>query len=94
MNLARILQRFWVLTATWELLSGFITCPTRMSLGRYLKVKQWHIVAACYSNRMNVETHHVHSYDGKEIKRDEWVKYAVRVGAIKTYIRAEFFVKN
>jgi hypothetical protein len=48
MNLARILQRFWVLTAMWELLSGFITSPTRMSLGRYLKAQQWHIVAACY----------------------------------------------
>jgi len=48
MNLPRILQRFWVLTAMWELLSGFITSPTRMSLGRYLKAQQWHIVAACY----------------------------------------------
>jgi len=84
MNLARILQRFWVLTATWELLSGFITYPPRMSLGRYLKAQQWHIVAACYSNRMNVETHHVHNCDGKEVKRDEWVRYAEHVGTMKS----------
>ena len=83
MNLARILQRFWVLSATWELLSGFIASPTRMSLGRYLKAQQWHVVAAFYSNRMNVETHHVHSRDGKEVKRDEWVRYAVHVGAMR-----------
>jgi hypothetical protein len=71
------------LTATWELLSGFITSPTRMSLGRYLRAQQWHVVAACYSNRVNVGTRHVHSCDGKEVKRDEWVRYAVHVRAIK-----------
>jgi hypothetical protein len=83
MNLARILQRFWVLTETWERLSGFITSPTRMSLGRYVKAQQWHVVAACYSYRMNVETHHIHSGVEKEAKRDEWSKYAVHMGAMK-----------
>jgi hypothetical protein len=82
MNLARILQRFWVLTETWERLSGFIASPTRMSLGRYLKAQQWHVVAACYSHRMNVETYHVHSDGGKEVKRDEWVRYAAHLVAM------------